>query len=173
MSEKKFVLNDLRISYSGPIDVNEFMAEADSWIIKNGYHKENKKYSEHLLKNGKQIEWIVEAHKKLSRLYVGTLRLRALFNSVKEAVAVKGARKTRISSAEVLVYIDGIVESHVAESYYHAKPMYQFITGIIDKYIYLFWADKYDGNVAADAHKLFKHVRIFFSLQKHKYEYRS
>ena len=173
MSEKKFVLSDLRISYNGPIEVADFMAEVDKWFSENGYEKEPKKYSEHFSKGSKKIEWVAESHKIMSRLYEGTIRVKALFNNLKESTSTKDGRKTRITSGEVLIYIDGIIESHVQESYYHSKPVYQFLVGIIDKYIYAFWGDKYDGVVAGDGHKLFKKIRAYLSLQKYKYQYRS
>ena len=173
MSEKKFVLNDLRISYNGPIEVNDFMEEINKWFSEMGYEKEPKKYSERFSKGAKKIEWVVESHKILSRLYESTIRVRGLFNNLKESTSKKDGRKTRIVSGEVLIYIDGIVESHVQESYYHSKPVYQFIVGIIDKYIYTFWGDKYDGVVSGDGHKLFKKIRAYLSLQKYKYQNRS
>ena len=173
MSEKKFVLNDLRISYDGPIDVSEFMGEVDKWFSENGYENEPKKYVEHFSKGAKKIEWVVESHKIMSRLYESTIRIRVLFNNLKESNFKKDGRKTRIVSGEVLVYIDGIIESHVQESYYHSKPVYQFVVGIIDKYVYTFWGDKYDGVVAGDGHKLFKKIRAYLSLQKYKNQYRS
>ena len=170
MGNKKFVLNDLRISYNGPIDIKEFMAEVEKWLNGHGYEKEPKKYSEHLTKEGKQVEWVIEAHKGFSKLYRGTIRLKALFNNLKGSVLPTKNKKLRITSADVLVYIDGIIEEEITESYYHTKPMYQFITTIIDKYIYKFWSDKYDGNVIGDGHSLLKQLRAFFSLQKYKWQ---
>lgn len=169
MSDKKTVLSGLRVSYNGPIDINDFFKDVDNWLIKNNYEKEQKKYSEHLTDNGKQIDWVIEAHKELDRWHEGTLVIHALFNNVNvSSVKVAGKRKN-ITSADVLVVIDGLVESHLVESFYHRRPLYQFLVLLIDKYIYKFWSDKHDGKVGEEGRALFKHIRSFFSLQKYKF----
>jgi len=170
MSEKKQVLYDLRVSYNGPLIIEDFYAEADSWIREKGFEKEPKKKMEHITKNGKQIEWLIEAQKQLDDLHQGIIIIRVLFDNVIEVVIKKNGKKMRINNCDALININGFVFSEIHGSFWQAKPAYYFMRALIDKYIYNFWADKYDGAIKADCHDLFKRIRSFFNIQKYKYQ---
>lgn len=170
MVEKKQVLYDLRTTYNGPFLVEDFYAEVESWIREKGFEKEPKKKMEHITKNGKKIEWHIEAHRHLDELHHSIVILRALFDNVKEVVVKKNNKKIKINNGDIFISIDGFIQSHIHGTFWQLKPMYFFIRALIDHYIYNFWAFKYDGAVQADCHGLFKRIRSFFSLQKYKYE---
>ena len=170
MSEKKQVLYDLRTTYNGPFLVGDFYAEVDNWIREKGLEKEPKKKMEHVTKNGKRIEWVIEVHRHLDDLHHGVVILRALLDNVKEVVVKKNNKKIRINNGDVLINIDGFIESHVHGSFYQVKPIYYFIRTLIDSYIYNFWSDKHVGAVNQDGHDVFKRIRSFFDLQRMKYE---
>ena len=170
MSEKKIALYDLKVSYNGPINIEEFFAEMNRWMEHNDYEKEPKKHLEHVTKDGKQIEWLIETKRKLSDIFESILILRVLFNNVREIVVVKNGKRLKANYADALVTIDGVLEGRLTQTWWHGKVVFQFIRTLIDKYIYNFWTFKYEGVVQADAHKLFKHIRSFLSLQKYKYQ---
>ena len=170
MVEKKQVLYDLRITYNGPFVVEDFYAEVERWIVEKGFEKEPKKKMEHVTKNGKKIEWVIEAHHKLDDLHHGIVVLRALLDNVKESVIKKGGRKMRINNGDVFINIDGFIQSHIHGSFFQAKPIYYFARALIDKFVYKFWSEKYDGAVAGDCHDLFKRIKSFFNLQQYKYQ---
>ena len=170
MSEKKQVLYDLRVTYSGPLLVEDFYAEVDNWINEKGYEKEPKKKMEHVTKNGKKIEWVIESHRHLDNLHHGVVVLRALLDNVHESVVKKGGKKIRINNCDALIDINGFIESHVHGSFYQVKPVYYFIRTLVDRFVYNFWSDRYDGAVKDDCSDLFKRVRSFFNVQKYKYE---
>ena len=170
MVEKKQVLYDLRTTYNGPFIVEDFYAEVDNWIREKGFEKEPKKKMEHVTKDGKKIEWVIEAHHKLDDLHHGVVILRALLDNVKEVVIKREGKKIRINNGEVYVNIDGFIQSHIHGSFYQNKPIYYFVRSLIDRYIYNFWSFKYDGAVSGECHDLFKRIRSFFQLQKYKYE---
>lgn len=170
MVEKKQVLYDLRAAYSGPFVVEDFYAEVDSWIKEKGFEKEHKKKLEHVTKNGKKIEWVVEAHHHIDDMHHGIVVLRALIDNLKEVVVKKDGKKIRINNGEVYINIDAFIQGHVHGSFWQVKPIYYFIRTLVDKYIYNFWSWKYDGAVNSDGRDLFKRVQSFFNLQKMKYQ---
>ena len=170
MVEKKQVLYDLRTTYNGPFSVEDFYIEVDNWINEKGFEKEQKKKMEHITKDGKKIECVIEAHYHLDDLHHGIIVLRALFDNVKEVVVKREGKKTRINNGDAFINIDAFIQSHMHGSFWQVKPVLYFIMAVIDKYIYNFWTDKYDGKVSNDAHGLFKRIRAFFNLQKYKYE---
>ena len=169
MVEKKQVLYDLRTAYNGPFIVEDFYAEVENWIKEKGYEKEPKKKSEHVTKNVKKIELVIEAHRRLDDLNHSIVVLRALLDNIKEIVVKKEGKKMRINNGDVLISIDCFIQSHMHGSFYQVKPVYYFIRALIDKYIYNFSTDKHDGKVNSDCRDLFKRIRSFFELQKYKY----
>lgn len=170
MVEKKQVLYDLRTSYNGPFVVEDFYAEVDNWIRDKGFEKEPKRKMEHVTKSGKRIEWVIEAHRRMDDLHYSVVVLRALLDNVKEVVIKKEGKKVRINNGDVLINIDGFIQSHIHGSFYQVKPIYYFTRALVDKFIYSFWSEKWDGLVVADGHDLFKRIRAFFQVQKYKYE---
>ncbi len=170
MVEKKQVLYDLRITYNGTFSVEDFYGEIDKWIKEKNYEKEPKKKMEHVTKNGKKIEWVIEAHSMLDDLHHSVIVLRALFDNVKEVVIKKDGKKIRINNGDVYINIDGFIQSHVHGSFWQTKPIYYFVKTLVDKYIYNFWTDKWNSTVSSDCHDLFKRIRAFFNLQRYKYE---
>jgi len=170
MAETKQVLYDLRTTYNGPFVVEDFYAEIENWIKEKGYEKEPKKKVERVTKNGKKIEWVIEVHRQLDDSCYGVVVLRALLDNIKEAVIKKEGKKVRINNGDVLINIDGFIESYIHRSFYQVKPVYYFIRALIDKFIYNFWSFKYDGAVNSDGRELFKRITSFFNLQKYKYQ---
>jgi len=169
MVEKKQVLYDLRATYSGPFLVEDFYAEVDSWAREKGYDKEHKKKLEHVTKNGKKMQWIVEINSHLDDLHHGVVVLNALLDNVKEVVVRKDGKKIRVNSGDIFININGFIQSHVHGSFYQVKPVYYFRRALIDKFIYKFWSDRWDGAVNADARELYKRINSFFNLQRYKY----
>ncbi len=169
MSEKKQVLYDLRTTYTGPFLAEDFYAEVDRWIKEKGYEKEPKKKSEYVTKNGKKIEWVIEAHQKLDDLNYSIVVLRALLDNVKEVAAKKDGKKIRINNGDIFINIDGFLQSHTHSSFWQVKPVYYFMRTLANKFVYPFLG-KHDGTVSADCHDLFKRIRAFFQLQRYKYE---
>ncbi|MBI2657470.1 hypothetical protein HYX08_02115 [Candidatus Woesearchaeota archaeon] len=170
MSEQKQVLYDLRTSYDGPFIVEEFYAEVENWIRENGLEKEPKKKMEHVTKNGKKIEWVIEAHRHIDELHYGVVILRALLDNVKETVVKKNGKKIRINTGNALISIDGFIQSHIHGSFFQVKPLYYLMRDLIDKYVYHFWWAKNDGIVISECNDLFKRLRAYFNLQKYKYQ---
>ena len=170
MVEKKQVLYDLRTTYNGPFVVEDFYREVEGWIREKGFEKEPKKKMEHVTKGGKKIEWVIEAHHKLDDLHHGVVILRALLDNIKEVVVKRDGKKIKVNNGDVLINIDGFIQSHIHGSFFQIKPVYYFIRTLIDKFIYQFWSFKWDGVVSGDCHDLFKRLRAFFEVQKYKYQ---
>ena len=170
MVEKKQVLYDLRLTYNGPFIVEDFYAEVESWIKEKGFEKESKKKMEHVTKDGKKMEWVIEAHRELDNLHHGIVILRALLDNIKEVVIKKDGRKIRINNGDVYVNIDCFIQSHIHGSFFQVKPIYYFIRALIDKFVYKFWSEKWDGTVNSDGQDLYKRIKSFFNVQKYKYQ---
>ena len=54
MVEKKHIVFDLRLSYNGPLSIEEFYAEVEKWMEEKGLQKDLKKKSEEVDPKGKK-----------------------------------------------------------------------------------------------------------------------
>ena len=166
MSEKKIVIDGLRFSYNGPFDIIEFYKEVEDWIKENGMEKEIKKKLEEVEEEGKKIEWSIECWKMEMRYAKIVIRLRALFTDVVEVEIKKDKAKRKLNQGNVLVTIDGFLETHF-KYHWTTKPWYYFIRGIIDKIIWPVWIEKYDKKVADASYDLNQRLKSFFNLYKY------
>ena len=169
MTEIKQVLYDLRMSYNGPFLVEELYKEVDSWIVENGFEKEHKKKMEHLTKTGKKIEWVTDIHSHLDEYNHGSIILRIQMDNIKHVTIKKDGKKYSINNGDVHVLVEGFIYGHMYGTFWATRPIYRFFRTLIDRYIYNYWTDRFDGVVNTQGRELFKRIQSFFKLQKYKY----
>ena len=58
MVEKKQIVFDLRLSYNGPLSIEEFYKEVEKWMEEKGLQKDIKRKSEDVVSKGKKIEGV-------------------------------------------------------------------------------------------------------------------
>ena len=169
MVEKKQLVYDLTIKYKGPMSIDGFYKEVDKWISSAGLEKELKRKTEDVTSSGKKIEWIIEAWSNPTRAVKPVVRLRALFDHVKEIKIKKKGRTLRMNQADVLIVIDGFVETSLT-SRWSQKPTYQFFRTLFDKYIWNIGtiAESHEGLVNKNCYDLHKRLKAFFNLYKMK-----
>ena len=167
MIEKKIIVYDLRMSYNGPVKIEEFYKEVEDWIKQKGMNKELKKKMEKLAGKGKQLEWTIEIWKNLSNFAKEVVRLRSIFNEVREIEINRNGRRIKTQQADVLLIMDDILETDLNQKW-EQKPLFYFVRAMVDKYVWKFYTERYDDIVAADTHELHKLLNAFFNLQKMK-----
>ena len=170
MSEKKHIITDLRLAYNGPLSVEEYYAEVEKWMEELGRNKDLKRKSEEVTSKGRKVEWIVEAWKEVRHDVRHVVRLRTLFNNVEERIIKKGNKRLRINQGDILINIDGFVETHL-EYHWSQKPLFQFFRTIFDKYIWpigMTETERNEGPVRDECYGLHKRLEAFLSLYKMK-----
>ncbi|MAH01947.1 hypothetical protein CMO87_01815 [Candidatus Woesearchaeota archaeon] len=170
MVEKKQIVFDLRLSYNGPLSIEEFYKEVEKWMEEKGLQKDIKRKSEDVVSKGKKIEWIIEAWKNPVRAVKHVVRLRAMFNNVKEIKLKRKGHTVKINQADALLVIDGFLETSMT-SRWTQKPLYSFFRTLYDKYIWLIGSTITEANedpVTEDCYDLHKRLKAFFSLYKMK-----
>lgn len=168
MVEKKFVVYELRITYTGPVKIVDFYKEVEDWMKNKGFNKELKKKTERLTPKGKQIDWTIEMWKNITTFAKEIVRLRAAISNVKEIEIKRRSKRLKTQHAEIFLIIDGILETYLSQRW-EQTPWFYFIRAMIDKYIWNFWWLKNDPIVSADTFDFHKNMRAFFNLQKIKY----
>ena len=170
MVEKKQIVFDLRLSYNGPLSIEEFYEEVEKWISEKGMQKELKRKSEDIGSKGKKIEWVIECWKSPVRAVKQLVISRALFDNVKDVKIKRKERALKLNHANVLIVIDGFLETSLT-SRWTQKPLYTFFRTLYDKYVWLIGqtiTERHEGPVTDDCYDLHKRLKAFFSLYKMK-----
>ena len=168
--EKKHVLRDLRYEYSGPLSVEDFYGEVEKWMGEKGLQKEIKRKSEDVNSKGKKIEWVIEAWGEATHLVKHVVRLRVLFDNVREFNVKRKNRAIRANQADVLIEIDGFVETKLVHQW-TTKPLYSFFRTLFDKYIWnigMTETERNEGPVRDYCYDLHKRLKAFLGLYKMK-----
>jgi len=170
MTEKKQVVFDLMLKYNGPLSVVEFYAEVEKWMREKGMYKEIKRKSEDVTSKGKEIEWIVEIWKSPIEEIKQLIRMRTVFNDVKEVKIKRKGKNMTINNGDVLINIDGWIESELT-SRWPRKPIITFLRTLYDKFIWgigMTDTEKHEAPVYEYCYDLHKRLKAFFELYKMK-----
>ena len=167
MVEKKHIVTELKLSYNGPLSIEEFYREVENWMSEKGMQKDLKRKSEDVTSKGKKIEWIAEAWKEITPFVKHVVRVRVLFNDVKEVRIKRKGHSVRVNQADVLIVIDGILETKLSKQW-HQKPSFFFLRALYDKYIWKIWSERHDDAVVEDSYDLHKRLKAFLNLSKMK-----
>lgn len=171
MVEKKQLVFDLMIKYNGPLSIEDFYAEVEKWIKEKGLEKELKRKSEDVTSKGKKIEWVIEAWKRPVRAVKHMIRLRVLLDNVEEIKVKRKGHTLRMNKANVLVSIDGWLETSLTSRWTQMNPLYAFFRTLYDKYIWNVGSNVTEANegpVTDDCYDLHKRLKSFFELYKMK-----
>jgi len=158
------------LTYNGPLSVEEFYGEVKKWMDEKGLNMELKRKSEDIASKGKKIEWIIEAWRHPTHHVKHVIRLRALFDNVKEIRIKKQGRNIKINQANVLIEIDGFIETQLSTQWTN-NALYLFFRTLFAKYIWDIGqteTERHEGQVNPDCYDLHKRIKAFFSLYKTK-----
>ena len=136
-----------------------------------GLQKDIKRKSEDVTSKGKKIEWIIEAWGNPVRAVKHVVRLRALFDNVKEIKIERKGHTHKINQADVLIVIDGFIETSLTSRWTQVNPLFSFFRTLFAKYIWDIGqtiTDDHAVPVTEYFYDLHKRLKAFFNLDKMK-----
>ncbi|MFC1768399.1 hypothetical protein ACFLZX_01420 [Nanoarchaeota archaeon] len=162
MPEKKLLVDELRLSYSGVFEVKEFYKFLDDWIDHHGKEKEIKKNNEEISESGKNILYEIEIWSVPAEWYKQVIRVRALMSDVTEIIIEKGHGKKRMNKGNVLIIFDTFQETDLIARW-HLTPWYMFTRGVFDRFIWKVWTNKYEATAIEETNKLHAEIKSHFN----------
>jgi len=167
MSEKKLVIDQLKLTFEGIFDLNGLYRTIDAWFYEKGYDKYEKRNYEQALPTGKDIEIELLPWKKTTDYFKNIIRIRIRATGIKEVHIEKQGVKLRLQQGRLMMIFDGYLESDY-EHRWDTKPMFFFIRTIFDKYIFKGYFQKAEKWLINDLYDV--HTRIQKFLNIHRYE---
>ena len=169
MTEKKIVIDKLRLSYEGLFSVVELYKIIDTFLREKGYDKRERVHQERVLPEGKYIELEIEPWKKYTDYVKSEIRTRIIMKDVKEVEIERDKMKVRLNQGKVQFVFDGYLTTDY-EGRWEQKPIFFFLRTIFDKYVYKIYTGKYEGQVIEDVNQLHARIKAFLNLYRYSEE---
>lgn len=166
MSERRLIIDQLRLNYSGMFQFNELFKMIDNWLYENGYDRWEKKNEEQVLETGRNIEVELRPWKKTSDYAKNDLRLRIFIKNMTDVEVDKEGKKVKMNKGDIQIIFDAFLETDY-ENRWESKPIYYFLRTLVDKYIFRIYTGKFTDKLAADTKDLHQRIKAFLNLYKY------
>ncbi|HIH43064.1 TPA: hypothetical protein HA246_05450 [Candidatus Woesearchaeota archaeon] len=166
MVEKKILVDDLRMQYTGLFDVTELYRLFDELIHERGYVKLEKKSDQFMTKHGRQIYLEIRPVKEFEQDFLSTIKIRIKMNDVKDVVLEVNGAKKQYNQGNLLLIFDGWTTTFY-EFAWETKPVFVFLRMLVDKYIYKVSFGKYEGEIINDVHYIYDRVKAHLNLHRY------
>jgi hypothetical protein len=166
MSEKRLIIDQLRLNYSGIFNLNELYKMIDGWLYEKGYDKYEKKNEEQVLETGRKIEIELRPWKKTTDYAKNEIRLRIFVDNMVDIEVERDGSKMKMHKGDIQMIFDAFLETDY-EHRWENKPMYYFFRTLVDKYIFKIYTGKFIGNLTADTKDLHQRIKAYLNLYRY------
>jgi hypothetical protein len=166
MSEKKLVIDQLKLAYEGPMDVKGLFRMIDSFFYEKGYNKWEVKNAEQALSSGKTIEIEIEPWKFTTDYFCNIIKIRMNFTDLKDIEVEKEGRKVKVQNGKVMMIIDGYFLSDY-ENKWEKKAWMMFIRTIYDKYIFAKQFAYFERWLVNDVYDVHSRIQSYLNLYRY------
>jgi len=167
MSEKKIVIDNLRMNYQGLFHLNELYVMIDKILREKGYDKFERKNFEHVYPDGKQVEVEIEPWKKFTEYAKCSIKINMLFTGIKDVIVKKDGKNVKMNQGKCLMTFMGYLETDY-EHQWEQKAFLFFLRTLFDLFIYKINTDKFEAYVAEDTNYFYQQIKGFLNMEKFK-----
>ena len=167
MSEKKLVIDQLKLTYDGLFDLNGLWRLIDSWFYEKGYDRWEHKNFEQIMPTGKDIEIELLPWKKTTEYFKNTIRIRIKMVDVKDVEIEKKGVKLKINKGKVMIVFDGYLESDY-ENKWESRGIFFLIRTMFDKYFFRRQTDFYEKWLVNDLYDVHGRIQRFLNIYRYE-----
>src|SRR3989344_7156201 len=166
MSEKKIVVDKLRLTYEGLFSIQDLYKLIDTWFREKGYDKRERIAHERVTPDGKYIELEIEPWKKYTDYVKSEIKMRMIFSDVKEVEVEQEGVKVVLNQGKIQMVFDAYLTTDY-EHRWEQKPLFYFLRAIFDRYIYRVYTGKYEQHVIEDTNQMHAQISSFLNLYRY------
>jgi len=167
MSEKKLVIDQMKLTFEGIFDLNGLYRTIDSWFYEKNYDKWEKRNYEQVMPTGKDIEIELLPWKKTTDYFKNTIRIRMRFTNIKDVEIEKEGVKLRLNQGKIMMIFDGYLESDY-EGKWEEKPLFFLIRTLFDKYVFRPYFNKFEKWLVNDVYDVHGRIQRFLNLYRYE-----
>jgi len=165
MSEKKLVVDQLKLTYSGLFDFYGLYHMIDGFFYEEGYDRMEKKNYEQVLPSGKDIELDMRPWKKQTDYAKSIIQIRIIVTELKDVEIEKEGVKHKINQGNILIIINSFLDTDY-ENRWESSPLFYFLRTIMDKYIFRHYTDLTEKKLIEDTKHIHDLIKSYLNLYK-------
>lgn len=166
MTEKYLVVDQAKMSYEGLFDLNGLYRLIDSWFYEKGYDKYEKKNSEQVTPDGKQIVIELEPWKSITDYYKIIINIKLRGHNIKE-VEIEENGKKKVNQGSLFFIFNGYVMAD-RRGEWERKPWQWFLHVVFDKLIFKKHYSKAETWLLSDLDDLNNKIKSFLNLYRYR-----
>jgi len=163
MVEKDKIIEN-KIKRKGLFDFKELYRFCYTWLADEGYFVEERKYTEKVKGNEKEIEieWI--AKKKISDYFRFTLKFNWRIIGMMPVEVEKNGKRIKMDQGDVEIKVSGILEKDY-ENRWEKTPFLKFLRGVYDKYIIRSRIEQYEDKIFGEVDEFVAQTKAFLTIE--------
>jgi hypothetical protein len=169
MSERRLVVDHMKLVYDGVFDLKEFYNLIYQWLKDKGFDTREQKNQEHVKEGSKYIELELLPWKKITDYARHVIKIVIRIRNMKDTVVEEqDGKRLNMQKANVSITIDGYLDTDY-EGRWESKPFYFFIRTFFDKYIYRTYSLQYEELLVENVLQLHSTIKSFLNLFQYEY----
>lgn len=169
MAERHLIVDHLKLSYTGFMNVSELYALISSWFYEKGWDWYEKLNEEQVLPSGKQFQLAVEPFRNITDYYALVIALKLNIADVQNVSVEHDGKKLQVQQGTLHITFDGYVVSD-RKGKWQAKPFWWLLGMVLEKYFFREHYAKAERWLKDDVEDL--HGRLKKFLNTFQYTYR-
>ncbi len=164
MVERRLIVKDAEVSFSGFFKPDEVYAQVDKFIADKGYQKHEKNNYEYDYPEGKEMFVEKEPYKKITFYAKYVLNIKIMMSRVREVtVEVSKGKKEGMYRGDVKVVINGYLET----DYEHRwdKPFFFLLRHLFDHHIYKHHTEEFEAGLKEEVEHLREILKTYFNIR--------
>ena len=167
MSEKKVVVDQLKLTYEGIMDVKGLIRMMKNWFYEKGYDMYEHKNFEQDLPGGRVIEIELAPWKKTTTYYENSMRIRINFTNIRDIEVDKDSKKLKLQTGKLQMIFDGYLRSDYDNVWGESQGWKMMVRTLYDKYILRENFAYYERWLVNDLYDIHGRIQRFLNLYKY------
>lgn len=163
MSEKDIVFKG-KIKQTGIFSFKDFYSFAYDWLREEGYDVFEKKYSEKVKGDSKDLEIQWSAEREISDYFKFNITLNWLILGMKTVEVQKDGKKIKMESAAMEIGFKAILIKDY-EDRWENYPFWKFMRGVYERYIIKNRIDQYQAKLFEELEEYIAQCKSFLALE--------
>ena len=166
MVEKYTVVDKLRLTYEGIFNISELYKLIDNLQRARWYDKNDLRNIEKVRPEGKYVEIEMYPWRKISDYARSRIRMRFIMTDIKDVEVERDGVKAKMQQGRIHAVFDGYLETDY-ENRWEQKPIFYFLRGVVDKFIYAHYTEGYKSIVKDDVNHFYSQIKAFLNLYRY------
>ena len=168
MSERRLVIDHMKLSYEGLFDLHELYSLINQWLKDKGFDLREARNQEHVKQSGKFIELELLPWKKIPHYARHVIRINIKILHLKDVVVEEDQKRIKVNKGTVNITMDGYLDTDY-EDRWESRPFYFFIRTLFDKFVYRTYTTQYEELLLENVLQLQSTIKAFLNLYQYEF----